>query len=119
MPLVTLDTKNGKEYISIQIQPSSMPISVHRRYYIRSGSVYEGIHRREKLVYPYDALREAILNAIIHREYFTYSEIHIRVYDGKLIISNEARLQDIQVEDLSCEDPSRLYNKLIVESWLY
>lgn len=115
MPLITLEEKAGKECISIQVQPSSMPISVHGRYYTRSGSVYEGIHRREKLVYPYDALREAILNAIIHREYFTSSEIHIRVYDDKLVISNEARLQDIQVEDLSHSHPSRPYNKLIAD----
>lgn len=39
MPLITLDEKNGKEYISIQVQTSSMPISVHGRYYTRSGSV--------------------------------------------------------------------------------
>lgn len=52
--------------------------------------------------------------------------IHIRVYDGKLVISNEARLQDIQVEDLPRPHPSRPHNKLIadvfykagfIESW--
>ena len=87
---------------------------------------YEGIHRREKLVYPYGALREALLNAIIHREYFVSSEIQIRVYEDKLVIGNEARLQDITVEDLSRPHPSRPHNKLIadvfykagfIESW--
>ena len=86
----------------------------------------EGIHRREKLIYPYEALREALLNAIIHREYFVSSEIQIRVYDDKLVIGNEARLQDITVEDLLRSHPSRPYNKLIadifykagfIESW--
>lgn len=86
----------------------------------------EGIHRREKLIYPYEALREALLNVIIHREYFVSSEIQIRVYDDKLVIGNEARLQDITVEDLLRSHPSRPYNKLIadifykagfIESW--
>lgn len=101
-------------------------LDVLRTKYLLSFISYEGIHRREKLVYPYDALREAILNAVIHREYFPSSEIHIRVYDDKLVISNEARLQDITVEDLSRSHPSRPHNKLIadvfykagfIESW--
>lgn len=42
---------------------------------------------------------------IIHREYFVSSEIQIRVYDDKLVIGNEARLQDITVEDLLRSHP--------------
>lgn len=39
MPLISLSEKEGKEFISIEVQPSAMPISVHARYYTRSGSV--------------------------------------------------------------------------------
>lgn len=39
MPLVHLKESNGKEYLEIEVQPSAMPISVHGRYYTRSGSV--------------------------------------------------------------------------------
>lgn len=108
------------------IQQVDRTLDILRTKYLLSYISYEGIHRREKLVYPYDALREAILNAIIHREYFVSSEIQIRVYDDKLIIGNEARLQDITVEDLSKSHPSRPHNKLIadvfykagfIESW--
>ena len=97
-----------------------------RTKYLLSYISYEGIHRREKLVYPYEALREALLNSIIHREYFVSSEIQIRIYDDKLVMGNEARLQDITVEDLSRPHPSRPHNKLIadvfykagfIESW--
>ena len=108
------------------IQQVDRVLEILRTKYLLSYISYEGIHRREKLVYPYDALREALLNAIIHREYFVSSEIQIRVYEDKLIIGNEARLQDITVEDLSKSHPSRPYNKLIadvfykagfIESW--
>ena len=108
------------------IQQVDRALEILRTKYLLSYISYEGIHRREKLVYPYDALREALLNAIIHREYFVSSEIQIRVYEDKLIIGNEARLQDITVEDLSKSHPSRPYNKLIadvfykagfIESW--
>lgn len=39
MPLIHLREKAGKEYLEIEVQPSAMPISVHGRYYTRSGSV--------------------------------------------------------------------------------
>lgn len=39
MPLIHLKEKEGKEYLEIIVQPSAMPISVHGRYYTRSGSV--------------------------------------------------------------------------------
>lgn len=39
MPLISLRSEDEKEYISIEVQSSVMPISVHGRYYTRSGSV--------------------------------------------------------------------------------
>ncbi|UQT33322.1 hypothetical protein M5E82_17950 [Parabacteroides distasonis] len=90
-------------------------MDILRTKYLLSYISYEGIHRREKLVYPYEALREALLNSIIHREYFVSSEIQVRVYEDKLVIGNEARLHDITVEDLSRPHPSRPHNKLIAD----
>ena len=107
------------------IQQVDRALDILRTKYLLSYISYEGIHRREKLVYPY-ALREALLNSIIHREYFVSSEIQVRVYEDKLVIGNEARLHDITVEDLSRPHPSRPHNKLIadvfykagfIESW--
>ena len=45
-------------------------LEILRTKYLLSYISYEGIHRREKLVYPYEALREAVVNAVVHREYF-------------------------------------------------
>jgi len=47
--------------------------------YLLSPITYEGIHRREKLEIPFDALREAIINALIHRVYSTNSSIQIKI----------------------------------------
>ena len=108
------------------IQQVDRALDILRTKYLLSYISYEGIHRREKQVYPYEALREALLNSIIHREYFVSSEIQVRVYEDKLVIGNEARLHDITVEDLSRPHPSRPHNKLIadvfykagfIESW--
>ena len=46
----------------------------------------------EKLEYPYEALREAIINALIHRDYTNTSNLQIRVYDDKLVLYNGATL---------------------------
>lgn len=56
------------------IQQVDRTLDILRTKYLLSYISYEGIYRREKLVYPYEALREALLNAIIHREYFVSSE---------------------------------------------
>lgn len=46
-----------------------------------------GDARREvRYQYPPDALREAIVNAVCHRDYTQSDPIHIRIYDGRLEI---------------------------------
>ena len=51
-----------------------------RSKYLVSPIRYEGLQRIEELEYPEDALREAILNAIIHKDY-TGVHIQLSVYD--------------------------------------
>jgi ATP-dependent DNA helicase RecG len=43
-------------------------LEILRTKYLQSNISYEGIHRRDILQYPYEALREAIINALIHRD---------------------------------------------------
>jgi len=65
-------------------------LEILRTKYLLSEIRYEGIHRRDILEYPYEALREAIINALIHRDYSGTSQIQIRVYPDKLMIMNKA-----------------------------
>ena len=37
--------------------------------YVKSAIGYEGIHRIEKYKYPKDAVREALLNTVAHKDY--------------------------------------------------
>ena len=59
-------------------------LEILRTKYLVSNIKFEGIHRRDILEYPYEALREAIINALIHRDYLGTSAIQIRVYNDKL-----------------------------------
>jgi ATP-dependent DNA helicase RecG len=69
------------------------------RYLIRPIS-YKGLERMEPLEYPESALREAFLNAIIHKDY-SNTWIFLRVYDDKLEIWNPGSLpEELTIEKL-------------------
>jgi len=72
--------------------------------------------RKEEWEYPLDALREAVINAICHRDYTEPSEIQVRIYDDKLIIWSSGKLPlGITLEDLHKPHKSVLRNKLIAQ----
>jgi len=62
--------------------------------------------------YPIDALREAIINAVCHRDYTISSNTEIRIYDDRLIVWSPGGLPfGITIEDLYRPHPSVLRNK--------
>ncbi len=91
-------------------------LEILRTKYLVSNIKYEGIHRRDILEYPDEALREAIINALIHRDYSGTSQIQIRVYPDKLVIMNEGKLPpEVPVEKLKTNHLSRPRNTLLAE----
>lgn len=55
----------------------------------------EGLKRIEFIDYPEDAVREAIVNALVHRDYnIIGSEIHIDMYDDRLEIVSPGGMYD-------------------------
>jgi len=95
-------------------------LEILRTKYLQSKIKYEDIHRRDILEYPYEALREAIINALIHRDYLSFSQIQIRVYPDKLIIMNAGSLPpEVPVESLKTNHLSRPRNKLLAETFYY
>ena len=95
-------------------------IEILRTKYLLSEIKYEGIHRRDILEYPYEALREAIINALIHRDYSGTSQIQIRIYHDKLMIMNEGKLPpEIPVEKLKTSHLSIPRNTLLSEVFYY
>jgi len=95
--------------------------------YIRAMISYEGISRVETYEYPVAALREALLNAIAHKDYAGCTPIQIKVYADRIRIWNEGQLpENWTVDNLMHEHSSRPYNPDIanaffrsgyVESW--
>lgn len=72
--------------------------------------------RKEEWEYPLPAVREAIINAICHRDYTEPSDIQIRIYDDELIVWNPGNLPlGITLEKLYRTHKSVLRNKLIAQ----
>lgn len=95
--------------------------------YIKAEISYEGIHRIETYEYPKEAFREALLNAVSHKDYSGGTPIQISVYKDKIMIWNEGQLpENWTVETLLAKHPSKPYNPDIatalfrggyIESW--
>jgi ATP-dependent DNA helicase RecG len=52
------------------------------------GGMYQGWKREDLMEYPMDALREAIINSVIHRNYLDPGQIQIFIFPDRLEISN-------------------------------
>ena len=89
-------------------------LEILRTKYLKSEIRFEGIHRREILEYPHEALREGIINALIHRDYLGTSTIQIRVYNDRLVMMNEGKFPpEVPVEKLKTEHISKPRNVLL------
>ena len=66
-------------------------IEILRIKYLENRFYYEGLVRKEDMIYPEEALREAVINAVIHRDYLG-SHTQLRVYDHKLWLWNAGEL---------------------------
>lgn len=77
------------------------------------------LQRKERFAYPLPALREALLNAVVHRDYRNPSDIQIKIYDKQLTIFSPGTLYGgLTIDDLQTDNyPSQLRNKLIAEAF--
>ena len=62
--------------------------------YLKAAITYEGIQRIERFPVPRSALREVVLNALLHRDYAVAAPIQIRVHEDRLILWNPAVLPE-------------------------
>jgi ATP-dependent DNA helicase RecG len=95
--------------------------------YMKAQIRYEGANRIEEFPIPPRAFREALLNAIAHKDYSSSTPIQISVYENKLIIWNQGQLPEgWTIEKFKEKHPSIPYNPRIsntlfrsgyVEAW--
>ena len=79
----------------------------------------ETTQRTEIFEYPIPAIRELILNALIHRDYTSPSDVQIKIFDNKISFFNPGNLYGgLTLDDLKTDSySSRTRNKLIAEAF--
>jgi len=86
--------------------------------YTKALISYEGISRVEIYEYPKDALREALLNAITHKDYAGCTPVQISVYSDKIMMWNEGQLpENWTIKNLLSKHSSRPYNPDIANAF--
>ena len=75
--------------------------------------------RTEIFEYPIPAIRELVMNAIVHRDYMSPIDIQIKIFDQSITIFNPGKLfGNLTVEDLKTDHyQSNTRNKLIAEAF--
>ena len=77
------------------------------------------LQRKERFAYPLPALREALLNAVVHRDYTNPSDIQIKIFDDSITFFSPGRFYGgLSVADIQTDNyQSHLRNKLVAEAF--
>ena len=113
---------NGNLWTLIEETMKALKTYLQVEFEVKStGSSLEGLQRREKWEYPLNALREAVINAILHRDYTDPSKIQIRVYSGKIYIWSPGGLPEgVTIESLkNANRVSQLRNPILGQVLYY
>lgn len=78
------------------------------------------LQRQEKWLYPQKAIREALANALAHRDYESPSKVQVRVFDDRIEFWNPGRLPEgWTIEKLKQEHESKPFNPLIAKQFFW
>jgi ATP-dependent DNA helicase RecG len=88
--------------------------------YLKAYITYEVIQRVENYPVPVPALREAVLNAVVHKDYSSNVPIQISVYDNKIIIWNTGQLpENWTIARLKTQHSSSPYNPDVANGFFF
>ena len=102
-PRISIDVKpavvDGKSLIAVDVKSGD---EVHQFVLrnIRVGTELVGTARRDVYELPIDAIREAICNAVFHRDYLSPSCVYVAIYDDRLeVVSPGGLVREMTIED--------------------
>lgn len=94
---------------------------------VRRGAKIEGIYREERYEYPEVAVREAVTNAICHRDYsISGSDIKFAIFDDRIEVTSPGALPGgltitklgIGISEIRNRVIARIFNEMgLVEQW--
>jgi len=121
------DLKYQDEVKGNLLEQAEEALDLLKTKYDKAEITYNNGVREESYTFPQDAIREALLNAIAHKDYSSGIPIQISVYSDKIIFWNEGQLPaNWTVDRLTQKHPSKPFNPDIantlfragyIESW--
>ena len=109
------------------LSQATQTVAILKAKYLTAAIEIVGLQRSETLPIPEAALREALMNAIVHKDYASGIPIQISVYPHKLMIWNPGQLPSSwTLQNLLNKHPSIAFNPDvantffragIIESW--
>ena len=86
---------------------------------IHLGATIVGIYRQDVYEIPPDAIRELIINAMVHRSYLDHGTIQVVVYDNRLEITSSGKLPMGQTMERMKEGYSKIGNEALAHAFAY
>ncbi len=109
-PYIDFQTLSGNAFDLIDRAEDFVLRNIKKAIWLVPGQV----QREEKYEYPPDAIREAIANAVVHRDYESPSKVQVRVFDNRIEVWSPGLLPEgITIEDLKKEHRSIPRNPLL------
>ena len=86
---------------------------------IHLGAAIVGVYRQDVYEIPPDAIRELIINAMVHRSYLDHGTIQVAVYDNRLEITSPGKLPMGQTLERMKEGYSKIRNEALAHAFSY
>ena len=86
---------------------------------IHLGAAFVGIYRQDIYEIPPDAIRELIINAMVHRSYLDHGTVQVAVYDNRLEITSPGKLPMGQTMERMKEGYSKIRNEALAHAFAY
>jgi len=81
---------------------------------ISQGSTIDLVYRKDRWEYPLKAIREAVINAVVHRDYSILgSDIKIAIFDDMLEITSPGVLMSSVSPESLVNTPSEIRNRIL------
>ena len=80
-----------------------------------AGELHESMHRERRWHYPLEALRESIVNALVHRDWTRHEEVEVARYGDRLEVTSPGALPNTMTVDKMIAGQRSPRNPLIVD----
>ena len=103
--LVRFDGMEPIKVIAYEDAKGSLPEMIEQsanfvKRFISKEFIIKGLKREEILLLPEEAVREAIINSVAHRDYFNKNEIQLSIFDDRVEITNPGGLPEGMTEEM-------------------